>query len=179
MRILDPDTYHILCSDQSTAKNGQFPEVFPFNTSGFVAREKLQSQIEGELNIIGAPRICALQGLGGIGKTTMARKVALAFKDKCHIFWIDCRMRTKMDEDFLAIGPALQPGADSYDFHRIKQAMASREDWMLIIDNVDNDETLAHVQENMIRLVDKDAFCSQEGSPHLEMSRMRHHANSH
>ncbi|PYH81887.1 hypothetical protein BO82DRAFT_402103 [Aspergillus uvarum CBS 121591] len=136
--------------NQSTAIPWQFPEVFPFNKRRFVPREALQTQIEEQLNVMNEPRVCALQGMGGIGKTEMARNVALAFKDKCHVFWIDCRTRTGMDEDFLAIGPALNLGTGFCDFRNIKNTIASRDDWIMIMDNVDDNETLIHLQMNMI-----------------------------
>lgn len=89
--------------------------------------------------------------MGGLGKTEMARNLALSFKNKCHVFWVDCRTKTAMETSFHAIGSELNSSVDNLDVALNRGFLLNyREDWLLIIDNVDDEEALTYVQNNIL-----------------------------
>ena len=116
--------------------------------SNFVPRPTLEKRIRTILSK--SPHTCILQGIGGSGKTEMARHFALSMKDKCHVFWIDCRTMDAIISDFTKVATILVgEGAGNLN-PAAKQALSDRDDWFMVVDNIDNMEDLTYVREHIL-----------------------------
>ena len=88
--------------------------------------------------------------MGGIGKTEMARNFAMSNRGRCHVFWVDCMTQHEMIRDFVAIGPMLVQGKDTFDVAAVQAALSQRDDWLMIIDNVDEEMRLKYIEESIL-----------------------------
>lgn len=127
----------------------QFNVPFFHNTHRFVPRPDLTSEIQAQLDGI-RPRHCVLTGMGGIGKTEMALKICEYFKSRCHIFWIDCRSEEAMTKSYLSVGPLLDPTLTRPSTAEIRQQLGRQDNWMLIIDNVDDEAIFEYMKTTIL-----------------------------
>ncbi|KAL4974912.1 hypothetical protein BDW66DRAFT_79394 [Aspergillus desertorum] len=118
--------------------------MIPFSRNPrFVGRQEIHS-LEGLISIPGGPRIFAITGLGGIGKTQIALELAYRMRDsdpECSIFWIPCTSYEAVDHSFMTIAQmvGLQNINPAEVRERVKAYLAQKdENWLLVFDNADD-----------------------------------------
>ncbi|KJK46525.1 hypothetical protein UK23_23290 [Lentzea aerocolonigenes] len=102
-----------------------------------VPRPALQRQIEKcfATAAVGRPTICALVGISGGGKTTLARTYAEAHTSAYEVIWI-LRADT-LDEDVARLARALQVAPE-----QAIQSLTARGRWLLVFDGAGSPHTL-------------------------------------
>ncbi|MEV6801396.1 tetratricopeptide repeat protein [Micromonospora rifamycinica] len=121
----------------------------------FVGRDDALARLDAAVRDTGPVLVQAVHGLGGIGKSTLAARWAERHRDAfTPIWWITADSEAALDAGLVAFATALQPGLDKLLSsaalrERAVQWLASRDGWLLILDNV-NDP--AHIAEVLARL---------------------------
>ncbi|RAL11558.1 Pfs, NB-ARC and TPR domain protein [Aspergillus homomorphus CBS 101889] len=120
--------------------------MIPFRRNPrFVGRQQEIAEAEERISIADGPRIVAVTGLGGVGKTQVALELAYRMRDQdpdCSIFWIPCTSYESIQRAYMAIAQLV--GLQGVNPARIKehlQAYFSSPDsgkWLLIFDNADD-----------------------------------------
>ncbi|CUS08954.1 unnamed protein product, partial [Tuber aestivum] len=124
--------------------------IIPYSRNRkFTGREHLIHSVERHCKRDGHNRI-ALHGLGGAGKTQIALEYVYrrAREGDCDIFWVQGSGASKFREDFRAIGKHVRNPLASAETEEegsllsIKRWFEGRDnrDWILVIDNADNEE---------------------------------------
>ncbi|KAI0433436.1 hypothetical protein F5Y09DRAFT_298923 [Xylaria sp. FL1042] len=126
--------------------------VLPAQNIRFYGRTDVIKRINDELKFFEAPeaiKTTVLHGLGGIGKTEIARSYAYHVKAFCDaIFWVSCESSMSLQEGFTAAAMRLQlSGADAQEYRKninlvINWFGTTSQRWLLILNNVDNPEIL-------------------------------------
>jgi tetratricopeptide (TPR) repeat protein len=92
------------------------------------------------------PRSCALVGLGGVGKSTVAAEFAYrARSEYAVVWWIRAEQEATIVEDLGALAAALHAGGsdDSLDvISRVRQGLMQRSPWLLVFDNAESQSGL-------------------------------------
>jgi hypothetical protein len=114
----------------------------------FVSRPALEKSIWAMLSK--SPHICILQGMGGGGKTEMARHFAQSMRNTCHVFWMNCRTKDAIISDFSKVGSALTGDGAVNSISSTRGALSSRDDWFMVVDNIDDTDTLTYVRDHII-----------------------------
>ncbi|MEU3641738.1 P-loop NTPase fold protein [Lentzea sp. NPDC034063] len=83
----------------------------------------------------GRPRICVLVGIGGAGKTTLARAYAEAHASTYEVTWFI--RADAAAEDLAALAAALQVPKE-----QVMSQLSARGRWLLVFDGADNPDTL-------------------------------------
>jgi tetratricopeptide (TPR) repeat protein len=115
----------------------------------FSGRDELLMQLQADL-ASGRPAALtqAFQGLGGVGKTQVALEYAYRnAEDYKVIWWVRSEEPTTLNSDFAALaenlGLDLAPNTSSETVREaVRQALARRNDWLLIFDNANNPEEI-------------------------------------
>ena len=94
----------------------------------------------------GGLRSCALQGLGGVGKTSLATEYAHRFrKDYRLIWWVRAEHAASIADDLVRLLVALT-GETNFEqadaFPRLWNKLAGRERWLIVYDNAKDPTTL-------------------------------------
>ena len=115
----------------------------PFADDHFIGREQELTRLN-ELFL--TSNKVALTGLGGVGKTRLAVHYAYQQKPRCaFILWVSASSRASLDTslsqlaDQLNADPLLKQ-AEKMAF--VKAWLEQHKDWLLIIDNADNDQEI-------------------------------------
>jgi tetratricopeptide (TPR) repeat protein len=115
----------------------------------FVGRSTLLAELETKLAPTGHAKKVALIGLGGIGKTQIALELAYRTRAKfasCSVFWVPALSRESVRKAYVDIGEKLsvagldEPKADVFGLVRQHLSSESAGQWLLILDNADDDE---------------------------------------
>lgn len=110
-------------------------------TAGFVGREETLGQLEAAFSTPGDVVIQAVHGLGGIGKSALAAHWAQRFTGNPR-WWITADSKTAVDAGLAELGRALQPALtgmpEDFLIERAVQWLATHEDWLIVLDNVDH-----------------------------------------
>ncbi|CUS08028.1 unnamed protein product, partial [Tuber aestivum] len=137
--------------------------IIPYSRNRkFTGREHLIHSVERHCKRDGHNRI-ALHGLGGAGKTQIALEYVYrrASEADCDIFWVQGSGALKFREDFRAIGKHVRNPLASAEVEEegfllsIKRWFEGRDnrDWILVIDNADNEEDFAGNNSPIARFV--------------------------
>jgi transcriptional regulator with XRE-family HTH domain len=115
----------------------------PFFTGRVALLERLHQQLCRER--AGAlSQMCALSGLGGIGKTQLALEYVYQYAQEYHVvFWIAAETYESLVLSFVAVARQLQlPEAKENDPLQVVKAalhwFSTHRDWLLVFDNVEN-----------------------------------------
>ncbi len=131
----------------SEAKSFSVP--FPSNAR-HVPRAGLCWKICEQLLNGNALRRVALQGMGGIGKSELALAVVGKQRELWHIFWIDCRSEAEMIKNYKSIWGILTRQSIDPSTAEVKAMSSRRNDWLLILDNVDEESTLSIIKADIL-----------------------------
>lgn len=124
----------------------------PFdNNKNYVERPSITDQLERlfgytEATAVSRARRVVLYGLGGAGKTEIA--VRFAERHRQHysaVFWVHGMDEARLKDGFERIGKVINEGNNgAYNDHVInaQRRFVKNSDWLLIIDNVDDDAAL-------------------------------------
>ncbi|CAA9366238.1 MAG: hypothetical protein AVDCRST_MAG93-7999, partial [uncultured Chloroflexia bacterium] len=115
-----------------------------------VARDDLLDSLERELMPQNSlPRIAALWGLGGVGKTQVAAAYAFRHAENMHVvWWLQAQSDATITSDYVVLARALQlPGADAQDQTQVAAAAIrwlerSGQSWLLIFDNAERQDAI-------------------------------------
>ncbi len=136
--------------DAGTAPVGLFS--VPFADDHFIGREQELKRLN---KLFLTSNKVALTGLGGVGKTRLAVHYAYQQKPRCaFILWVSASSKASLDTslsqlaDQLNADPLLKQ-AEKMAF--VKAWLEQHNDWLLIIDNADNDQEItAKVLESFL-----------------------------
>ncbi|KAI1427346.1 hypothetical protein F5Y12DRAFT_792364 [Xylaria sp. FL1777] len=133
---------------EPTPFGGSHTVVLPAQNIRFYGRTDIINQIHDELMFFEAPgtiKTTVLHGLGGVGKTEIARAYAYHVKDSCDvIFWVSCESSMSLQEGFTAAALRLQlSGADAHEHRKninlvLNWLGTTGQRWLLILNNVDD-----------------------------------------
>ena len=98
-------------------------------------------------------RTLALYGLGGVGKTVLARQYAWENQDRYHgIWWVRAESHDTIIEDLTALGRRIVPGIAGLEPEDIADKvleeiahMQTGQPWLLIYDNVDDQDHIRNL----------------------------------
>jgi tetratricopeptide (TPR) repeat protein len=137
---------------QRTRQQIRHPEIRPVR--GFTGRDELLAALGKKLwhgSAIVAIRdtgeaSVALRGLGGVGKTVLAKQYAWENREKYHgIWWIRAGKHETLIDDLVALGARFIPGLESLEPEKGARAtldqiaqMRTDKPWLLVYDNVDD-----------------------------------------
>ncbi len=119
----------------------------------FTGRQNLLHTLDEALGGTGShdrPRIAALQGLGGVGKTQVALEYTYRHAlEYSALFWVNAEGEEQLTASVLRIAEVLQlPERGEAEQPRIVAAvqrwLGNHDSWLLIWDNLDNPELLVH-----------------------------------
>ncbi|KAK1613488.1 hypothetical protein BDP81DRAFT_513692 [Colletotrichum phormii] len=141
-------------------KSGPFYSIpFPDN-KGFVGRSETLQALQSILFRDKCQKV-ALCGLGGIGKTQVALKLAYLTKQEkpdYSIFWVPASSKETFNEAYLAIARKLDVHVTDDEDLRIalREHLSSPDSgkWLLIIDNADDEGVLYESEDGLDRLYD-------------------------
>jgi hypothetical protein len=125
---------------RSTRKHPVFSVPLSRNPR-FTGRETVLADIAGNLRTSGLLAVCALKGMGGVGKTQLALEYAFRHADEYQVVaWLRAEDAGTLDADFARLAAALGlPEADAPEEHRridaAKAWLANHDRWLLIFDN--------------------------------------------
>lgn len=114
----------------------------------FTGREGLLAEIGRRLRGGGLLAVCALRGLGGVGKTQLALEYAHRHRhDYDLVAWIRAEDAGTIDADFAAIAAPLDlPEAAALEDHRriraVRTWLETHDHWLLVFDNVVEPRTI-------------------------------------
>ncbi|KAF4772744.1 putative phosphorylase superfamily protein [Colletotrichum scovillei] len=141
-------------------KSGPFYSIpFPDN-KGFVGRSETLQVLHSMLFHDHCQSV-ALCGLGGIGKTQVALKLAYLIKEgrpEYSIFWVPASSKETFNEAYLAVAKKLGVHAtDNEDLrlalmHHLRSSASGK--WLLIIDNADDEDVLYGSQDGSDGVLD-------------------------
>ncbi|KAI1125146.1 P-loop containing nucleoside triphosphate hydrolase protein [Nemania abortiva] len=124
----------------------------PAQNIRFYGRTDVIEKIHDELMFFKTPgtiKTTVLYGLGGVGKTEIARAYAYNVEKSCDaIFWVSCESSMSLQEGFTAAALKLKlPGADAHDhlknIHLVVNWLGTtNQRWLLILNNVDDPSIL-------------------------------------
>ncbi len=124
----------------------------PYQRNGlFTGREDLLNTLHDRLTTTKATALTqpqAISGLGGIGKTQIALEYAYSYRDSYHaVFWVRAAISDMLILDYVTIAGLLRlPEKDEQDQNiivlAVKRWFAENTNWLLILDNADNLETV-------------------------------------
>jgi tetratricopeptide (TPR) repeat protein len=125
----------------------------PQPTRHFHDRPDLIAQIDQALEQHGVTALTALHGLGGIGKTQLARRFAQLRRTQYKLgAWIEAESEADILSGLAALAPLLGIKAEQEQkatVARVINELSAREPWLLIFDNADSPETLRPYVERL------------------------------
>jgi tetratricopeptide (TPR) repeat protein len=132
------------------------PEVRPVR--GFVGREEMLESLSAKLWSDGTTVAIrdseevtlALRGLGGVGKTVLARQYAWLNRERYYgVWWIRADKHETLISDLIALGARFIADLDSFEPEKaalmaldLIARMQTDKPWLLVYDNVDDQATL-------------------------------------
>ena len=114
----------------------------------FTGRESLLAEIARRLRSDGVLAVCALRGLGGVGKTRLALEYAHRHRHAYDLVaWIRAEDAGTIDADLAALAAPLGlPEAAAPEDHRriraVRDWLESHDHWLLVLDNVVEPRTI-------------------------------------
>lgn len=127
------------------------PWTVPGRNDFFAGRVDVLEALRASFEAAGAgetPRIRAVTGLGGVGKTQAAIEYAYRYRDRYRaVFWLHAADIASIHAGFSVIARALDlPEQNAQEIARTVEAVLrwldASEDWLLIFDNADQPEIL-------------------------------------
>ncbi|KAL4950621.1 hypothetical protein BDW69DRAFT_53994 [Aspergillus filifer] len=132
--------------------------MVPFlRNTDFVGREHEIQKLESMILSPNGPTKIAISGLGGIGKTQLALKLAYRVRKKnneCPVIWIPCTSIETIEQSYVSAAKVL--GLDTTSPEVAKKYMKTRlsegfQKWLLILDNVDDPAVWKSLKNNLPR----------------------------
>ncbi|MER5535365.1 tetratricopeptide repeat protein [Streptomyces mirabilis] len=134
--VLPPEAYHPPTAVQAPPMLHNIPR-----TAGFVGREQALGRLDAAFSTPGDVVVHAVHGLGGIGKSALAAHWAVQRFTGNPRWWITADSRPAVDAGLAELGRALQPALtglpEDFLIERAVQWLATHEDWLIVLDNVD------------------------------------------
>ncbi|PVH88847.1 hypothetical protein DL98DRAFT_524474 [Cadophora sp. DSE1049] len=119
----------------------------PFKNPDFMCRENILGEVHDRLWPIAATSVltfCALQGMGGVGKTQTALQYVYQFGDHYNkIFWIHAEDGPEQTRDSGLIAPKDGDRVDNNTERARRWLETTVEKWLLVFDNVEQFEDIA------------------------------------
>ncbi|MFF9870470.1 tetratricopeptide repeat protein [Streptomyces sp. NPDC013953] len=109
---------------------------------GFIGRQEALNRLDAAFTTPGGVVVQAVHGLGGIGKSALAAHWAAQRFTGNPRWWITADSKTSVDGGLAELGRALQPALtglpEDFLIERAVQWLATHEDWLIVLDNVDH-----------------------------------------
>ena len=129
------------------------PWNIPAPTQTFKDRPDLIAKIDASLNGGRVTALTALHGLGGIGKTQLARKFAELRRDNYRLgAWIAAQSRASIITSLSDLAPEVGVAADQDQeatAKRVIKEIRTREPWLVVFDNAESAESVAEWIERL------------------------------
>ncbi|WP_307875341.1 tetratricopeptide repeat protein [Frankia nepalensis] len=112
----------------------------------FVGRERLLERVHGVLSGGGRVALVALDGMGGVGKTSVALEYAHRYADRFDVVWWVPSERVELVDQHLAglaVPLGLPVGADA---RVVWSGLGLLGSWLVVFDNVDDPESVRAVR---------------------------------
>ncbi|KAL4780334.1 putative kinesin light chain [Aspergillus varians] len=119
----------------------------------FVGRQDEIARLEELITMEYGPRMVAITGLGGVGKTQVALEVAYRIRShECSVFWVPCTSHSMMEQAFLEIAQTIGlPDPKPAEVKEQLMTYLSCEragKWLLVFDNADDREMWLAADDN-------------------------------
>ncbi len=134
----------------------------PFGSIGdlFKGRDATLDQVHEALAKSGDGRAVALYGLGGVGKTRLAVEYALAHEaEHAALLFVSAESPTQLDSGLAALAgqdslelPEKDASDDKIKIDAVIRWLADNPGWLLILDNVDDEQAAAAVEARVGQL---------------------------
>src|SRR6266566_308724 len=125
-------------------KQSKFHDFPRRNSLYFTGRETYLQDLHTALNEDQRVTLCAINGLGGMGKTQVAIEYAYRYRDDYEtVFWVEADERPKINSGFRKIAERLNISKKEEKLHitqvieKVKEWFETHSKWLLIFDNVD------------------------------------------
>ncbi|ACZ86211.1 hypothetical protein Aros01_09398 [Streptosporangium roseum] len=121
----------------------------PLAAGEFVGREEILAQLDSAMGGDEPVVVAVVQGLGGIGKSTLAARYAALHHDRFHpVWWITADSPAALEAGLAALITALDPrDAEGVDLKaRTERAtvwLATHSGWLLVLDDVTRPQDIA------------------------------------
>lgn len=118
----------------------------------FAGRDSEIGQFKKSISSPDGPKVLAMYGLGGIGKTQIALELAYRMKSELSVFWIQCSSIENIEKSYIDAAEML--GMVDVNQAQAKQTVKaclsnSATKWLLILDNVDDLNTWTYLKQNL------------------------------
>jgi NB-ARC domain/Effector-associated domain 2 len=126
----------------------RFTSNLPSSNPNFVGRERQLAEIQKTLAAGKRAALCALQGMGGVGKTTLALEYAHRHAPEYRLIaWLNAAETTALDSSFSGLAHELKlPQASQADYNIVRAAVLNyltrESQWLLVYDNAEDPATL-------------------------------------
>ena len=118
----------------------------------FAGRDSEIGQLKESISSPDGPKVLAMYGLGGIGKTQIALELSYRMKSELSVFWIQCSSIENIEKSYMDAAEML--GMADVNATQAKQTVKaclsnSSTKWLLIFDNVDDLNTWTYLKQSL------------------------------
>lgn len=118
----------------------------------FAGRDSEIGKLKESISSPDGPKVLAMYGLGGIGKTQIALELSYRMKSELSVFWIQCSSIENIEKSYMDAAEML--GMADANATQAKQTVKaclsnSSTKWLLILDNVDDLNSWTYLKQSL------------------------------